>query len=85
MTKARNSWEVSSRTGRICRRLDDADQLIEPLAKWKNRKSRTIVQTSTLGLDEECHIEGETEFEAAVAECCDSRSIVIGRVSPRIS
>ena len=25
-------------------------------------------------LDEECHIEGETEFEAAVAECCDARN-----------
>ena len=25
-------------------------------------------------LDDECHIEGETEFEAAVAECCDARS-----------
>ena len=25
-------------------------------------------------LDEESHIEGETEFEAAVAECCDARN-----------
>ena len=25
-------------------------------------------------MDEECHIEGETEFEAAVAECCDARN-----------
>ena len=25
-------------------------------------------------LDEECHIEGETEFEASVAECCDARN-----------
>ena len=24
--------------------------------------------------DEECHFEGETEFEAAVAECCDARN-----------
>ena len=24
--------------------------------------------------DEECHIEGETEFEPAVAECCDARN-----------
>ena len=25
-------------------------------------------------LDEECHIVGETEFEAVVAECCDARN-----------
>ena len=25
-------------------------------------------------LDEECHVEGDTEFEAAVAECCDARN-----------
>ena len=25
-------------------------------------------------MDEECHIEGETEFEVAVAECCDARN-----------
>ena len=38
----------------------------------KTRKSGTVHQL--LDLDEEGHIEGETEFEAAVAECCDARN-----------
>ena len=39
-------------------------------------------------LDEEFHIEGETEFEAAVAECCvvtRGTDIAIGQVLRRIN
>ena len=31
------------------RRLDDADRLTELLAKWKNRKSGTVIQIPTVG------------------------------------
>ena len=32
-------------------------------------------------MDEECHIEGKMEFEAAIAECCDARTaIAVGLV-----
>ena len=39
----------------------------------ENKKSGTF-KHQLWDLDEECHIQGETEFEAAVAECCDARN-----------
>ena len=29
--------------------FDDADRFTESMAKWKNRKSGTVIQTSTVG------------------------------------
>ena len=74
MIRVQNSWEVSSEPGRSCGRLDDANRLTEPLAKWKTERAGQPFKHQLWDLDEECHIEGETEFEAAVAECCDARN-----------
>ena len=42
----------------------------------ENRKTERAGQSfkQLWDLDEECHIGGTTEFEAAVAECCDARN-----------
>ena len=50
---------------------------IDSQSPWQNRKTERAGQSfkhQLWDLDEECHIEGETEFEAAVAECCDARN-----------
>ena len=50
---------------------------IDSQSPWQNGKTERAGQSfkhQLLDLDEECHIEGETEFEAAVAECCDPRN-----------
>ena len=50
---------------------------IDPQSPWQNGKTERAGQSfkhQLWYLDEECHIEGETEFEAAVAECCDARN-----------
>ena len=49
---------------------------IDSQSPWQNGKTERAGQSfkhQLWDLDEECHIEGETEFEAAVAECCDAR------------
>ena len=43
---------------------------IDSQSPWQNGQT----ENQLWDLDEECHIEGETEFEAAVAECCDARN-----------
>ena len=46
---------------------------IDSQSPWQNGKTERAGQSfkhQLWDLDEECHIEGETEFEAAVAECC---------------
>ena len=48
---------------------------IDSQSPWQNGKTDRAGQSfkhHLWDLDEECHIEGETEFEAAVAECCDA-------------
>ena len=50
---------------------------LDSQSPWQNGKTERAGQSfkhQLWDLDEECHIEGETEFEAAVAECCDARS-----------
>ena len=50
---------------------------IDSQSPWQNGKTGRAGQSfkhQLWDLDEECHIEGETEFEAAVAECCDARN-----------
>ena len=50
---------------------------IDSQSPWQNGKTERAGQSfkhQLWDLDEECHIEGETEFEAAVAECCDARN-----------
>ena len=50
---------------------------IDSQSLWQNGKTERAGQSfkhQLWDLDEECHIEGETEFEAAVAECCDARN-----------
>ena len=50
---------------------------IDSQSPWQNGKTERAGQLFKHHLwdkDEECHIEGETEFEAAVAECCDARN-----------
>ena len=47
----------------------------EPLGKiQKTERAGQSFKHQLWDLDEECHIESETEFEAAVAECCDARN-----------
>ena len=45
-----------------------------PWQNWKTERAGQSFKHQLWDLDEECHIEGETEFEAAVAECCDARN-----------
>ena len=50
---------------------------IDSQSPWQNGKTERAGQSfkhQLWDLDEECHIEGETEFEAAMAECCDARN-----------
>ena len=50
---------------------------IDSQSPWQNGKTERAGQSfkhQLWDLDEECHIEGETDFEAAVAECCDARN-----------
>ena len=50
---------------------------IDSQSPWQNGKTYRAGQSfkhHLWDLDEECHIEGETEFEASVAECCDARN-----------
>ena len=50
---------------------------IDSQSPWQNGKTERAGQSfkhQLWDLDEECHIEGETEFEAAVVECCDARN-----------
>ena len=50
---------------------------IDSQSPWKNGKTERAGQSfkhQLWDLDEECPIEGETEFEAAVAECCDAKN-----------
>ena len=50
---------------------------IDSHSPWQNGKTERAGQSfkhQLWDLDEECHIEGETEFEDAVAECCDARN-----------
>ena len=50
---------------------------IDSQSPWQNGKTNRAGQSfkhQLWDLDEECHTEGETEFEAAVAECCDARN-----------
>ena len=73
MIRVQNSWEVSNPAGA-------AGVLTMPIdsqSSWQNGKTKRASQSfkhQLWDLDEECHIEGETEFEAAVAECCDARN-----------
>ena len=73
MIRVQNSWEVSNPAGA-------AGVLTMPIdsqSPWQNGKTKRASQSfkhQLWDLDEECHIEGETEFEAAVAECCDARN-----------
>ena len=57
---------------------------IESQSPWQNGKTERAGQSfkhQLWDLDEECHIAGETEFEAAVAECCDARNRYCNRSS----
>ena len=50
---------------------------IDSQSPWQNGKTERAGQSfkhQLWDLDEECRIEGKTEFEAAVAECCDARN-----------
>ena len=49
---------------------------IDSQSPWQNGKTERAGQSFKHQLwdQEECRIEGETEFEAAVAECCDARN-----------
>ena len=50
---------------------------IDSQSPWQSGKTERAEQSfkhQLWDLDEECLIEGETEFEAAVAECCDARN-----------
>ena len=63
---------------------------IDSQSPWQNEKTGRAGQSfkhQLWDLDEECHIEGETEFEAAVAECCDARNRYCNRSGffPRIN
>ena len=66
--------EFHPEPGRSCRRLDDADRHTDPLANGKIERAGQSVKHQLWDLDEECHIEGETESEVAVVECCDARN-----------
>ena len=75
MIRVQNSWEMSSKNP-----AGVAGVLTMPIdsqSPWQNGKAERAGQSfkhQLWDLDEECHIEGETEFEAAVAECCDARN-----------
>ena len=45
-----------------------------PWQKGKTERAGQSFKHQLWDLDEECHIEGETEIKAAVAECCDARN-----------
>ena len=45
-----------------------------PRQNGKTERAGQSFKHQLWDLDEECHIEGETEFEAAVAECCVARN-----------
>ena len=49
---------------------------IDSQSPWQTGKTERARQSfkHQRDLDEECHVEGESEFEAAVAECCDARN-----------
>ena len=50
---------------------------IDSQSPWQNGKTERAGQSfkhQLWDLDEECHIEGETVFGTAVAECCDARN-----------
>ena len=49
---------------------------IDSQGPWQTGKTERARQSfkHQRDLDEECHVEGESEFEAAVAECCDARN-----------
>ena len=50
---------------------------IDSQSPWQNGKTERAEQSfkhQLRDLDEECHIAGETEFEAAIAECCYARN-----------
>ena len=50
---------------------------VDSQSPWQNGKTERVGQSfkhQLSDLDEECHIEGEMEFEAAVVECCDARN-----------
>ena len=75
MIRVQNSWEVSSRTRQELRGV--LTMPIDSQSPWQNGKTERAGQSfkhQLWDLDEECHIEGETESEAAVAECCDARN-----------
>ena len=75
MIRVQNSWEMSSRTRQELQAF--LTMPIDSQSPWQNGKTERAGQSfkhQLWDLDEECHIEGETEFEAAVAECCDARN-----------
>ena len=74
MVRVQTSWEVFQNPAGAAGVLNDADRLTELLAKnGKAERAGHSFKYQLWDLDEECHIEGETEFEAAVAEFCDAR------------
>ena len=75
MIRVQNSWEMSSRTQQELQGV--LTMPIDSQSPWQNGKTERAGQSfkhQLWDLDEECHIEGETEFEAAVVECCDARN-----------
>ena len=50
---------------------------IDSQGPWQNGKTERAGESfkrQLWDMDEECHIEGRPEFEAAIAECCDARN-----------
>ena len=50
---------------------------IDSQSPWQNGQTERACQFfkhQLWDMDEECHIEGRLEFEAAIAECCDTRN-----------
>ena len=49
---------------------------VDSQSPWQNGQTERAGESFKRPLwdmDEECHIEGMPEFEAAIAECCDAR------------
>ena len=75
MIRVLNSWESEFQNP-----AGAAGVLTIPIdlqSPWQNGKTERAGQSfkhQLWDLDEECHIESETEFEAAVTECCDARN-----------
>ena len=46
---------------------------IDSQGPWTERAGQSF-RRQLWDMDEECHIEGRPEFEAAIAECCDARN-----------